>query len=298
MIKKIVVGILALSVLGAAGAAMAYAVDAQNVEIQAADVAPLAAQQAAAQQSSAQISQPAAGNQVFEPAAEGMEGEPYQVSGTIIEMDEFGMTVQLANGESQYIELGPPDYWQAQNVALEVGRIVYVDGTINEGMVHASTVILDDGAILTLRTEDGQPMWSGGPTNGQGQSADAAGTGAADGSHTPDPQAQVAADEWVTLTGSILAFQGGNMTIATDDGQVISFQTGQPRFLASQGITFQIGDQVRVVGFYEGTQFSAGEITQLSTNLRAMLRDPNGRPLWAGPGNGNGNGGSAQGVDN
>jgi len=36
----------------------------------------------------------------------------------------------------------------------------------------------------------------------------------------------------------------------------------------------------------------AGEISQLSTGLRVMLRDPNGRPLWAGPGSGNGNSGS------
>ena len=297
MIKKIVVAVLAVSVLGAAGAALAYAGNASEVKIQAADVALVVEEQSAP---AAQVSQTAAEQQTFAPAAEGMEGEPYQVSGTIIEMDDYGMTIQLASGESQYIELGPPDYWQAQDVALAVGRIVFVDGTINEGMVHASTVILDDGQVLTLRTTDGQPMWSGGPTNGQGQAADAGGSGAADGSHTTDPQAQVSADEWVTLTGSILAFQGGNMTIATDDGQVISFQTGQPRFLASQGITFQIGDRVSVLGFYEGTQFSAGEITQLSTGLRAMLRDPNGRPLWAGPGNsnGNGNGGNGQGGGN
>ena len=219
-----------------------------------------------------------------------MEGEPYQTSGTIIELDDFGMTVQLATGESQYIELGPPDYWQAQGVDLAVGKIAFIDGSINEDQVHASTVILDDGQILTLRSVDGQPMWSGGITNGQGQSA-----AAADGSHTPDPQAMVQADEWVTLNGSLLSFQGGSMTMATDTGEVISFQTGQPRFFSAQGITFQIGDEISVLGFYSGEQFSAGEVTQLATGARVMLRDPNGRPLWAGPGAGNGNGTAAAG---
>jgi hypothetical protein len=58
-----------------------------------------------------------------------------------------------------------------------------------------------------------------------------------------------------------------------------------------------VGDIVVVVGFYEGTQFNAGDITQVSTGLRLMLRDPNGRPLWAGPGNANGQGGQGQGQN-
>jgi len=41
--------------------------------------------------------------------------------------------------------------------------------------------------------------------------------------------------------------------------------------------------------------FMAGDITQVSTGLRVMLRDPNGRPLWAGPGNSGGNGGGSGG---
>ena len=94
-------------------------------------------------------------------------------------------------------------------------------------------------------------------------------------------------------------FQGGNMTMSTADGTVISFQTGQPRFFAEQGVTYQVGDTIRVLGFYEGEQFIAGEITQTSTGSRVMLRDPNGRPLWAGPGNSSGagsrNGGNGRG---
>jgi hypothetical protein len=92
-----------------------------------------------------------------------------------------------------------------------------------------------------------------------------------------------------------MSFQGGNMTMSTADGSMISFKTGQPRFFAEQGVTFQVGDLIRILGFFEGEQFMAGEITQLSTDFRVMLRDPNGRPLWAGPGNSNGNGGNSNG---
>jgi hypothetical protein len=128
--------------------------------------------------------------------------------------------------------------------------------------------------------------------NGNGQNGQ--GTGSADGSHTPDPQTQV--DEWITLEGTLIAYQGGSMTMSTADGTLITFQTGQPRFFADQGVTFQVGDAISVLGFYQGEQFSAGEITQLSTGAVVMLRDPNGRPLWAGPGGnsigGNGGGGN------
>jgi hypothetical protein len=41
----------------------------------------------------------------------------------------------------------------------------------------------------------------------------------------------------------------------------------------------------------------AGDITQVSTGLKVLLRDPNGRPLWAGSSNngGGGNGGGGNG---
>jgi len=124
-------------------------------------------------------------------------------------------------------------------------------------------------------------LWNGGADHEQGQNGVADGTG----------QAQIEIDEWITIEGTLMSFQGGNMTMSAADGSLLSFRTGQPRFFAEQGITFSVGDEVVVVGFYQDGEFQAGDITQVSTGARVMLRDPNGRPLWAGPGNGNGNGG-------
>ena len=45
MFKKIIVAVLAVSVLGAAGAALAYTMNAAEVEIQAAEVSPIIGQQ-------------------------------------------------------------------------------------------------------------------------------------------------------------------------------------------------------------------------------------------------------------
>ena len=278
MLKKIIVGILLVSVVGAGGAAFAYQVATQDDTNF--TLSPVNAPQ---EQDDMQQSEP-----VISPQ-EKIE-QPWQAEGTITGMDDYGMTLALRNGGEVYVELGPPEYWQAQATKLQLGLQVAIIGTENEGMYHASTVMLADGQVLQLRTDLGQPLWSGGVDNGQGQSA-----GHADGEHVPDPQAQVQADEWGTITGTLMAFQGGNMTISTSDGALISFQTGQPRFFADQGVTFQVGDEVVVIGYYENGQFMAGDITQTSTGLRVFLRDPNGRPLWAGPGSGNGKGGGGGG---
>jgi hypothetical protein len=283
MLKKIIISVLVITVLGAAGAALAYNAYNQEAAAAATNLSPLADQQDA----SLQADQPEAAVQ-GEPAAQGLEGEAWEATGNISALDDYGFEFTTASGENVYVELGPPDYWQQQDVALNDGQLVMVTGSINDGIVHAVTVTLADGQELTIRTETGQPMWSGGVSNSRGQNGQSA-----DGDHTPNPQAVV--DEWITLTGTLMSYQQGSMTMSTADGELITFQTGQPRFFAEQGVTFQVGDEIRLVGFYQGEQFSAGEITQLSTGLRVMLRDPNGRPLWAGPGSGNGNGNGGNG---
>jgi hypothetical protein len=283
MLKKIIISVLVITVLGAAGAALAYNAYNQETAAAATNLSPLADQQDA----SLQADQPEAAVQ-GEPAAQGLEGEAWEATGNITALDDYGFEFTTASGENVYVELGPPDYWQQQDVALNDGQLVMVTGSINEGIVHAVTVTLADGQELAIRTETGQPMWSGGVSNSRGQNGQSA-----DGDHTPNPQAVV--DEWITLTGTLMSYQQGSMTMSTADGELITFQTGQPRFFAEQGVTFQVGDEIQLVGFYQGEQFSAGEITQLSTGLRVMLRDPNGRPLWAGPGSGNGNGNGGNG---
>ena len=301
MLKKIIIGILLISVIGAGAAAYIYQAS-QPTETTSSLPDPLATSQG---NGNAGVSG-SSGQQSVQgtPAAQGAEGDPWQAAGTITALDDFGLDLTLESGETVYIELGPPTYWQAQGITLEVGQTISVVGTNNEGMIHANQVQLADGQILQVRSDTGQPLWSGGADSGQGQGN---AQGSADGSHTPDPQAQV--DEWITITGTLMAYDRNLMTVATDDGQILTFQTGQPRFFAEQGVTFQVGDEVVVVGFYEGDTFMAGDITQVSTGLRVFLRDPNGRPLWAGSSNngggangngggGNGNGGGGNGNGN
>jgi hypothetical protein len=279
MLKRIVVGILGLTVLGAGGAAALY----QSTQ-SASAAAPLQTTT----------------NSVAAPQAS--VGDPWTASGTITTLDTIGFTLSASDGVSYYVELGPASYWQAQGVTLAVGDSVTVNGYASAGQYHAGTVTLSSGQTLTLRDQVGRPLWSGGAGNGAGNGQGNAGAnGLKNGSGIPQPQAQV--NEWITVQGTITAMNTNSITIRTTANETLTIQMGKPSFAKAQGITFKVGDEVSVVGFYEGTQFSAGEITQLSTGLRLMLRDPNGRPLWAGQGsnaqgqnsqNGTGNGANGQ----
>ncbi len=283
MFKKIAIGLLAITVLGAGGAAAVYSASTKEAE----PVQEVVAQEqghgndAIGQEQQAQGQQGVPqGNQ--EMVAEASHSEPWIESGIITAIDDNGFQISSENGDSVYVELGPPDYWTNQGVTLEVGQSVSVDGSVDEGMIHAMIVTTADGQVLEVRSETGMPLWAGGADNAQGQN------GNSEGDHSGESQMQV--DEWITIEGNLMSFQGGNMTMSTAEGEILSFKTGQPRFFSDQGVTFQVGDEIVVVGFYQGAEFQAGDITQVSTGLRVMLRDPNGRPLWAGAGNGGGGG--------
>ena len=291
MLKKIIIGILLITVIGAGGTALVYNMADQETEVEAATPELLVNRQRLGTEQAEQ--QPAqTGQGELNLAVEGKAGVPWQETGTITEIDDYGFHFALQDDTKVYIELGYPDYWQNQGVDLQVDQAVTVNGSIDEGMIHASQVMLADGQTLQVRDETGQPLWNRGATNRQGQNASQV-----DGDHISEPQAQV--DEWITIEGTVKSFLGSQMTIATPEDEIITFQTGQPRFFADQGVTLNVGDEIIVVGFYEGDQFIAGDITQVATGLRVMLRDPNGRPLWSGPGGnanaGNANGGSGNG---
>lgn len=225
--------------------------------------------------------------------AEGSMGDPWLADGTITELEDFGFTLSTADGEF-YVELGPPTYWQNQGVQLAVADTITVDGYYNGEQVHAR-VVTANGAQLVIRSEAGQPMWSGGASNEHGNGEQTAGT-------TGETQFQVSAEDWVTLTGVLSMVSNGNVTLNVDDGSVVNLQMGQPQFWQSQGIALSVGDPVEVLGFWSGDQFMAGDIRKTETGETIMLRDPNGRQLWAGPGrngqdNGQGSKGNAQNND-
>ncbi|GAB4572257.1 MAG: hypothetical protein Kow0077_11160 [Anaerolineae bacterium] len=287
MFQKAFIGLLMLTVIGAAGVGVYDAVQPSEVLASPAlQVTPTALPQTEPPQVAVSVADPAQQAQpVQQNAAAEMVGAPWAGAGTITAFDFAGFTLRLGDGSEVYVELGQPSYWEAQPVKLAVGDVVAVQGFDNGDQIHAATVTRTDGAVLAVRTMDGRPLWSGG-ASGEAAGNDAAGEG----------QAQVAAEDWVRLEGVVIALNGSMMTVQTADGQVLDLQMGQPAFRETQGVTFVVGDAVSVLGFWQGEQFQTGEIQRTATGERLMLRDPNGRPLWAGPGRNGAGGAGGQGA--
>ncbi len=217
-------------------------------------------------------------------SAQNTMGDPWQAEGVITTLDDFGFTLSTTSGE-YFVELGPPTYWQTQGITLNQGDPVSVQGFYNGQQVHAQTMNAN-GAELVIRTESGQPMWAGGADNG--------GNGNNGENQMAGAQMQVSPEDWVTLRGVISSVTNGNVTLNVDDGTVLNLQMGQPQFWQSQGVALNAGDQVEVLGFWSGSQFMAGDVRKVATGETIMLRDPNGRQMWAGPGRNDAQGGNGQ----
>lgn len=94
------------------------------------------------------------------------------------------------------------------------------------------------------------------------------------------------------------AFDGQQtLTIDTAERGRLDLWLGRVGYASQQGVTFNAGESVTILGFdAPNGQFQAGEITNDATGQTLYLRDPNGRPLWAGQGQGQGGGqGNGQG---
>ena len=288
MFKKVFVAALFVTIIGAIGIAIYDSEKTGEVQAQGGGT-PTPEPAATLPVVTVEATQlPAAGTDATVVLQQGPQvGEPWATSGVIVGVDDFGFSLSVDGaGDTIYVELGPTAYWQAQGVTLAVGEWISVQGYTQDGLYHAGVVTKTDGGQIVMRDlTTGQPLWSGGTANGQSQN----GNGLQDGSGVPQPQAQVSPDQWITVEGAITAMAQNTLTVQTTDGAVLVLSLGRSGFAAEQGVVFAIGDQVKVIGYDNNGQFRAGEIDNLTQGGRLMLLDPNGRPLWAGPG-GNGGG--------
>lgn len=206
MLKKIIVGLLVLSIMGAG----AYALLGDEKSV------------------ASETPEAVASTTTYEPVTSQTNGTPQSIQasvnnvgevwsgrGTILELTTMGMTLALDDGSEVYVELGSPDYWQTQGVTLNAGGVVTVDGFFNGTDYHARTVTNSDGAILSLRNEAGQPLWSGGSTS--------SGTGEFGG----QGQVQIPADQWVTVEGSVTALTNNGVILQTPDAQTLTISFGR-----------------------------------------------------------------------
>ena len=160
---------------------------------------------------------------------------------------------------------------QRNDAPLAVGSNGFGDGTRGKagaesrGIARANDMAASDGGF-----GDGAQGNVGAGSRGAGQA-----------SQGGDPQPQALVDEWLTVSGVITSMDGTAFTVDTDTGESVLVQLGPAHFMASEKADLKPGDEVQVLGFYEDETFTAGDV-QLSTGEHMILRDPSGRPLWAG----------------
>ena len=105
MMKKIVISVLVVSVLGAIAAALVYQMNPSGDQNASASSIPVLEQQT---NDTVQETQPEdSALQPGEPqaVAQGAEGDDWQATGMIVEIDDNGLTMDLETGESVYVEL-------------------------------------------------------------------------------------------------------------------------------------------------------------------------------------------------
>jgi hypothetical protein len=90
--------------------------------------------------------------------------------------------------------------------------------------------------------------------------------------------------EVVSVEGKISSVNlDDEVLIDTNDGQII-LEGRALSFAIEQGFAAQEGDTVVLQGFYEDADFEIVQITNTTSGQVIALREPTGRPLWAGGG--------------
>jgi hypothetical protein len=210
------------------------------------------------------------------------------LTGTVVEMQPQGLLVDTAEQGELLLNLGQPGFAAQQNIGFNPGDAVTIDGFAGDEGLFVAGVIRNEanGQSLQLRDPNGRPLWAGPGRmqNGQGSQGRWSNQDQMQGQGQTGGSQQVQ-HEWQTLTGRVIEMQPQGLLVDTVEQGELLLNLGRPGFADQQNVTFNPGDAVTIDGF-AGDQgfFVAGVIRNEANGQNLQLRDPNGRPLWAGPG--------------
>jgi hypothetical protein len=87
-----------------------------------------------------------------------------------------------------------------------------------------------------------------------------------------------------TVEGEVVALE--DLVIETAQGESVLVGLGPSAYRESQNFAVEIGQTVRVAGYWEDDEFKATQLENLTSGQSIVLRDATGRPMWAGQGRG------------
>jgi hypothetical protein len=128
---------------------------------------------------------------------------------------------------------------------------------------------------------EGQSGYGRGRGHGQG-------SGSAQGSDSEERQYrnnEALAQDWSVVEGIVLQTPeaGRDLVVETDNSEQVKVGTG-PGYMAAQGFALQVGERVRIQGYWENDELKAAQVTRIQDGQSITLRDESGRPAWAGSG--------------
>jgi len=88
--------------------------------------------------------------------------------------------------------------------------------------------------------------------------------------------------ELVTLQGSYSRVEPAEEVVIDVESSQIVMEGRSLSYAVSQGFAAQVGEVVSLRGFYEGKNFEIIELFNHTSQQTIRLREPGGRPLWAG----------------
>ena len=92
------------------------------------------------------------------------------LAGVVQNFDGVGISLTTTDGAPLWVQLGQSRYVSAQGAVYTAGDHVTATGFYENGQFQASSVINDTtGQTLTLRDASGRPLWAGGGNGGNGQ---------------------------------------------------------------------------------------------------------------------------------
>lgn len=213
------------------------------------------------------------------------------VEGAVISVGAEEMIVELADGREVLVEGHPWAYAQSQAFSPQVGHhlamtIFEEDGELKPGQMND----LSSGQTVTLRLEDGQPLWSTGPQNvqnsagetglGRGQGGTGRGQGGAVSEQAGTGMYTAAAR--LTFEGIATTANDGELVIAANTGESVVVEGRAWAHALEHGFMAQAQHSVIVTGFVEDGEFKAISLQNQTTGQVVAVRDADGRPLWSG----------------
>ncbi len=116
------------------------------------------------------------------------------------------------------------------------------------------------------------------------------GEGDRGGSTTSQNQTADHPDDWEQVFGEVLSVNETALYLALPDAETFVIEGQSWRYAQALGFTAQIGDEISISGFLENDEFKIGSLENMSSEQVVTLRDPSGRPVWAGGGLGRSSG--------